>query len=179
VLRNILVPLDGSRLSEDVLPVVAELVRGTETSVTLFTVDHAPEATRRRRVGISRPLPIAAVSLQHLPGAVLQPSPPGYVETRDQAVERRKHELLEYLDKVGQPLIEAGSSVHAAVHFGEPADEIVAFARRGKFDLIAMATHGHTGLRQAVQGSVAAAVVASGVAPVLLVRPKARKRNER
>jgi nucleotide-binding universal stress UspA family protein len=36
-----------------------------------------------------------------------------------------------------------------------------------------MATHGRSGLREIVHGSVAAAVLRSGVAPVLLVRPKA------
>jgi len=54
----------------------------------------------------------------------------------------------------------------------EPAAAIIAFARRADVDFIVMATHGRSGLREVVQGSVAAEVVRSGVAPVLLVRPK-------
>jgi nucleotide-binding universal stress UspA family protein len=51
------------------------------------------------------------------------------------------------------------------------AKAIIDFARENKVDVIAMATHGRGGLNELVQGSVAAAVVRSGVAPVLLIRP--------
>jgi nucleotide-binding universal stress UspA family protein len=172
---QILVPLDGSRLSEAVLPVLVKLFEGRKAQVTLFTVGDAPPATQRGRPSLSRPLPVGAVPLQHLMAAVMQPSPLTYAESRDQAVDRREHELVEYLDKAAKKLVEAGCKVDAAVHFGHPADEIIAMARRRKVDFIAMTTHGRTGLKRAVQGSVAAAVVSSGVAPVLLVRPKERK----
>jgi nucleotide-binding universal stress UspA family protein len=52
-----------------------------------------------------------------------------------------------------------------------PAGAIIEYAREHDFDLIAMATHGRGGLTQLVQGSVASAVVKSGVAPVMLIRP--------
>jgi nucleotide-binding universal stress UspA family protein len=172
---QILVPLDGSRLSEAVLPALVKLLDGRKANVTLFTVGQAPAGTRGKRSTVSRPLPVGAVSLQHLVGAAMQPSPVRYAENPDQAVDRREHELLEYLDKAAKPLAKAGCKVDAAVHFGHPADEIIAMARRRKVDYIAMATHGRTGLKRAVQGSVAAAVVSSGVAPVLLVRPKETK----
>jgi nucleotide-binding universal stress UspA family protein len=54
---------------------------------------------------------------------------------------------------------------------GEAQREIVDFAREVGFDLIVMATHGRSGLSELVQGSIAEAVLKSGVAPVLLVRP--------
>jgi nucleotide-binding universal stress UspA family protein len=44
-------------------------------------------------------------------------------------------------------------------------------------DLIMMATHGHTGLARLAFGSVASRVVASGVCPVLLVRPDKLKQG--
>jgi nucleotide-binding universal stress UspA family protein len=55
---------------------------------------------------------------------------------------------------------------------GEPAKEIIDFARRGQFDLIVMATHGRSGLQRTLHGSVTAAVIRSGVAPVLVIPAK-------
>jgi len=74
-----------------------------------------------------------------------------------------QHELLEHLDEVGRPLLETGRPVHAAVQFGQPAREIINFARKGQFDLIIMATHGRS--------SVIAEVIRSGVAMVLVLPP--------
>jgi nucleotide-binding universal stress UspA family protein len=57
------------------------------------------------------------------------------------------------------------------VQFGNPAERIVSYARRPEIDLIVMATHGRTGLRTVIFGSVAGRVLFSGARPVLLVRP--------
>ncbi len=53
---------------------------------------------------------------------------------------------------------------------GDPALEIVRLAKEGGFDLIAMGTHGHTGLTGLVMGSVTTKVVASSTVPVLLFK---------
>jgi nucleotide-binding universal stress UspA family protein len=103
---------------------------------------------------------------------VLDAAPPRYAETRDQAVQRSEHELLQYLEDLSAPIRETGSKVHVVARLGEPQQEIIDFAREGGFDLIVMATHGRSGLSELVQGSIAGAVVKSGVAPVLLVRPR-------
>jgi nucleotide-binding universal stress UspA family protein len=58
--------------------------------------------------------------------------------------------------------------VHAIVGVGAPADEIVDTAEREKDDLIVMATHGHTGWRHLVFGSVAEKVMRLARCPVLL-----------
>jgi nucleotide-binding universal stress UspA family protein len=141
---------------------VNELLQGGAEEATLFIVAKAPKATPQRRRGLRRQRPLAA-----LPGAfpegVLPAAPPSYAETKDQAIERRDHELLEYLDEVGRPLLETGRPVHAAVHFGQPAREIINFARKGQFDLIIMAAHGRS--------SVIAEVIRSGVAMVLALPP--------
>ena len=103
---------------------------------------------------------------------LLEPAPPRYAETKDQAVERKEHEQLKYLESLSSPIRESGSTVKLAGRQGEPAREIIDFAREGGFDLIVMATHGRSGLSELVQGSIAEAVVRSAVAPVLLVRPR-------
>ncbi len=53
---------------------------------------------------------------------------------------------------------------------GNPAEEIVKQAESGRFDLIALATHGHTALANLVMGSVATGVIARSKVPVLLLK---------
>ena len=176
--ERVLVPLDGSPLSEAALPIAKKLLEGGAREATLFAVGHAPKATRLRRRSLRRPLPLSAASLgmgQVGSTMVIPPDEPAYVETMDQAVDRLEHELLEYLAGVGHDLLETGAEVHVAVHFGEPAREIVDYAKEGGFDLIVMATHGRSGVRETLQGSVTAEVLRSGVAPVLAVRPERKK----
>jgi nucleotide-binding universal stress UspA family protein len=175
--RKILVPIDGSETAFDVLSVVQQLVEGTDAEVTLFTADQAPKATTtRQRQAVDRPVPVPSIPGSPIRG-VIRPEPLAYAESRDQAVERREHELLEQLADIAHPLIEAGGRVQTAVHFGEPVTEITEFAKRGGFDLIAMVTHSRSAIGKALHGSVTAGVIRSGVTPVLLVRPHTRTRK--
>ena len=57
---------------------------------------------------------------------------------------------------------------------GKPAEEIVRQAQIGGFDLIAMATHGRTGLERVVMGSVAEEVVRTSPVPALLCKSGTR-----
>jgi nucleotide-binding universal stress UspA family protein len=163
--RRVLVTIDGSSLSEAVLPQAAKLLRDTEAEVHLLTVAEEPRAT----AAYSRKEPlIAGVPA---PGAVVRMKGAPAVETKAQAMERITDELREFLIAEALPLEKAGVRYHTAVRFGEPAREIVRYAREENVDLIMMATHGHTGLARLAFGSVASHVVASGVCPVMLVRP--------
>ncbi|MGB6838202.1 MAG: universal stress protein [Dehalococcoidia bacterium] len=172
VYKKILVTLDRSRLSETVLPELRKLLDGSPAEVTLFTVGRPARATRRRRGGPSHPTPLGTGQPGSSIDGLLEPAPPRYAETKGQAVERKEHEQLKYLESLSSPIRESGSTVKLARRLGEPAREIIDFAREGGFDLVVMATHGRSGLSELVQGSIAEAVVRSGVAPVLLVRPR-------
>ena len=55
---------------------------------------------------------------------------------------------------------------------GDPAAEIVRFADRGDFDLVVMGTHGRSGVRHLLLGSVAERVVRNATCSVLVVRPE-------
>ena len=171
--KKILVPVDGSSFSEQAITAARELLTGGTKEATLLTISEAPKATRRRRKGLRRPVSLATMQRSAAIG-VLPADPLAYVETKDQAVERREQELLDYVNRAGRPLAETGRSIHAAVHFGDPAVEIIDFAKGGEFDLVVMATHGRSGLRETLQGSVTAEVIRSDVTPVLVVRPKKR-----
>lgn len=170
--RHILVPLDGSHFSEQALPIAKQLLEGSQAEVTLFRAEaRPPKATLLRGRGLRRTVPLAT-----LPGTpapeVLPATAPVYAETKDQAVERREHELLEYLHQVARRLLETGRPVHAAVHFGEPASEITAYANERGVDLIVMATHGRSGLAGKLLGSVAAEVIRRSAVPVLVIPPQ-------
>ena len=168
MLKKILVTLDGSPYSEAVLFAVAELAAETGAVVTFYRVGEPPSATPETPPDVQPPV---------LPrmGALYTPvrTPPRYVETRTQAIERREHELAEYLEEKAKVLRDRGIEVQVAVALGENAGQlIIDYARDNPMDLIAMATHGRTGLRSLIFGSVAGKVLASGVRPVLLVRPR-------
>lgn len=172
MLKKILVPLDGSKASLSVLPVVDRLVSGADVELTLFTSSHAEKATvARGRKRLRQAVPLAAMGGTSVRG-VIASQPAAYAENRDQATERREHEMLDYLNDVAGPLVEAGHRVHVRVHFGDPAEEICRLASSGEFDLIAMAT---SNAGRALHGSVAESVLHRGVAPVLIVNARHRK----
>jgi len=98
--------------------------------------------------------------------------PPRVVEDKGQALDRVRQELNDYLEEKSVVLKHLGCQVETEVRFGDAAEEILAAAKAHQVDLIAMATHGRTGLAQVIFGSVAARVLGSGIRPVLLVRPE-------
>lgn len=64
-----------------------------------------------------------------------------------------------------------GYEVKLEVTFGEPAEEIVNFVALTSVDLVAMTTHGRTGLNKLLFGNVAEHLVRHANVPVLLLRP--------
>jgi nucleotide-binding universal stress UspA family protein len=82
-------------------------------------------------------------------------------------------EANEYLAARARELEGTGVRVRTRVGHGEPVGAILAAARAEHVDLIVMTTHGRTGLRRAVTGSVAQAVVRQAEVPVLLLCPTA------
>ncbi len=78
----------------------------------------------------------------------------------------------EYVAGVATQLTEAGIAVRTSVRYGKPAVEIVSHVADNHADLVAMSTHGRSGLSRLVMGSVAEAVVRNAGVPVLLVHPQ-------
>jgi nucleotide-binding universal stress UspA family protein len=67
-------------------------------------------------------------------------------------------------------LAERGVDCTVAKRVGDPADEIVACALAGNFELVVMGTRGHTALVNLVMGSVATKVLAASKVPVLFIK---------
>jgi nucleotide-binding universal stress UspA family protein len=174
---KILTTTDGSKESRAVIPVVRQLASGGKASVMLLSVVQRPAATARAPAGPAEVIPGAQLgstgALQMNPEAILEPGAARWAESPDQAVTRVEAEAQDALRDLASELKRDGIEVATAVVMSKDVPEaIIDEAKEGGYDLIAMATHGRSGLRAIVQGSVAAAVLKSGVAPVVLVRPK-------
>jgi nucleotide-binding universal stress UspA family protein len=150
---RVVVLLDGSKLAEQVLPHVAEIIQGRESEVYLLSVAPTIVPTVATAVDIY-PIYTTADFLT--------------VEAAER--ERIERELNEYLEMVAQKLEPMASHVSKVVRFGQPAEEILGYADEVSANLIAMCTHGRSGLSRWVYGSVADKVLRGAKCPVLLVR---------
>jgi nucleotide-binding universal stress UspA family protein len=87
-----------------------------------------------------------------------------------EAFYRRELEAREYLGRAQQRVAGHGGRVRVVLRSGQPAPAIVAAAAEAEADLIAMATHGRSGIGRVALGSVAESVLRAASIPVLLLR---------
>jgi nucleotide-binding universal stress UspA family protein len=98
---------------------------------------------------------------------------PPLAEINDEVIRKAGVKAAEdYLAKIQTKLNKEGLAVETKVLTGLPAETIIDFAQRNKVDLVALATHGRSGISRWIFGSVADRLVRSSSAPVLLIRPK-------
>jgi nucleotide-binding universal stress UspA family protein len=167
--KRVLVPLDGSAVGEAALAHVANLVKGTNATVTLLTVAPTPERMQKVKV-VAGDVQGAAGQFDNFALQEMHYFDEG--ETEQQATSRVKEDADSYLAKAAQPLREGGVSVAHDVLIGDdPADAIADYATEGDFDVIAMATHGREGISRLISGSIAEKVLHRAGIPVLLVQP--------
>ncbi len=144
--KKILVPLDGSEESEAIIPYIRELGLRLEAEIVLF------QAIER-----FAHLYIADMVVTHLP----------YSDTE---MEPFKADAESYLEKIGSALKGEGITLSSEVGIGETAEWIIEFADEINADLVAMATHGHSGIRRWQLGNIAQKVMHAGNTPLMLVR---------
>jgi nucleotide-binding universal stress UspA family protein len=140
---TVLVPLDGSELAEDVLPVVQELAGRFDLAVAL--------------VRAVEPVPSPAVA-----------GVPLHVE---EMIRLQTAEAEEHLARTASRLEAAGCRVRCSVRVGPAAATIWEAAQVQRAGLIAMTTHGRTGVARLLLGSVAESLLRTATVPVLLWRP--------
>jgi nucleotide-binding universal stress UspA family protein len=161
-----LIPLDGSSFSDQIVPHIRRLLDPEDYSLVLLRVAEPIAGL----VGAPpRPVSIAWTAAMHELARDLEYASHPIYATQAEASERAALER-ELLDAQRQ-FAQVGYDVSLAVRFGDAAEEIVAFAKQEAVDLVAMATHGRTGLLHLILGSVAAEVLRSLTIPILLVRP--------
>ena len=144
--KRIFCPIDFSDASRAAMEVAADLARRSGADLVLLHAYPIPGYT--------------------FPDGSVVASPKMMQDLADQA-ERHLQEWRGDAAKI------AGSPVTTQKAIGEPAAEIVAFARSAGVDLVVVGTHGRTGIEHALMGSVAERVVRRAHCPVLTVRPPA------
>lgn len=140
--KRAIVPLDGSMVAEGIIPFILEIAGPLDMEVVLLRV------------------------VVPVPPSVIEGA--RYVEVEDP--EKRRLEAEEYLAPIAVELRAKAVRVRTMVRRGEPAQEILAGAREAGADLIAMTTHGRSGLGRLLFGSVAEAVLRQAEVPVFLMR---------
>jgi len=149
--EKILVPLDGSKVGEAALPYIEELMSKLSPKVKVEVIL----------------LQVLSSLRQHVVGGETMVDVAYTVEEMEQSSDK----AMEYLNTVGEALRSKGATVTAKVATGDTSKEIVKAADGIDADLIAMSTHGRSGLSRWAFGSVTDRVLRrGGRVPILTVR---------
>jgi nucleotide-binding universal stress UspA family protein len=148
--RHVLVPLDGSLLAEGALGDAVAIAEAQGAAITLLQV--LPPVNDVLEIGGDRL----------------------YV---DEQIETRRARALEYLDRVRHRIAGRKVTVGVAVVTGSAADAILDYASSQAADLIVMGSHGRSGIRRWILGSVAEKVLHGAGGPVLLIRARDAARS--
>jgi nucleotide-binding universal stress UspA family protein len=147
VFKTVIVPLDGSELGESVLPMAAGLAKKLGLEVVLFRASHIPYNVYAGDEGF-------------------------YAGNYDKMIAGVHDEAREYLDKKATELKKLGvAKVSCVTKEGFAGDEIISLGRKTPDNLIAMCSHGRSGVQRWVLGSVAETVMRHSGGPVLITRP--------
>lgn len=165
--RRVLIPLDGSDFSRQILRVVKNFFEPEDVELILFRAAYPPVLPSE-----------AAPADMFMGGMPLSGTYEAYNRAMDAtyaALDKEREQFRTQLITEIQPelgrLRDAGYVVRAQVDYGEPAQCIIDYVNDTGVDLVAMATHGRGGLGRLVLGSVAERVLRSVGVPVLLMRP--------
>jgi universal stress protein A len=145
-LRKILVPVDYSDCSRAALVYAADLARALGAELDIVHVWDRP------------PYVSETVEVRHADGATRS--------LLDMIRDAAEHDMTEF---VGLAKIPAGVRFERRLCSGNPAATILAELELGRHDLVIVGTHGRTGLRHALLGSVAEKLVRFSPVPVLTV----------
>ncbi|MCB0130988.1 MAG: universal stress protein [Caldilineaceae bacterium] len=164
--RKVLIPLDGSEFSRQIVPVVRNFFDPKDVVMVLFRAAFSP--------AVSSDLLAQDSYIGGMPMAGSFDNYNRSIESGYAALEQEREayraELQEALRVEADRLRAAGYTVTSEVQFGDPAQRIIEYANDADVQLVAMATHGRTGLGRLVLGSVAERVLRGVTVPVLLMR---------
>jgi nucleotide-binding universal stress UspA family protein len=149
--NRVLIPVDDSEFGLHVLPHVTRLLGSDKNELILLHVAPAPNA-----VIVGTEVVIYA----------------------DQETASMEATCLQAMQPYVRSLEEMGYRVKPMVAFGEPAAEIEHIVAQKNVDLVAMTTHGRTGLARVLHGSVAQHVINHVDVPVLLFRLGSEEEEE-
>ena len=149
----VLIPVAGAEFSLQVLPCLRRFLNPTENRLLLLHVEQEPETFHMREPGMEE------INI--------------YVDESEAALR------IQFADQIlltVRELEQMGFEVATDVVFGEPVAKIEEYIARAQVNLVAMVTHGRTGLDRILHGSVADHLLHHTNVPLLLVHPQVTNR---
>ena len=143
LIKRILVPLDGSQTSEGSLKTVEAMAARLSAEIVLFQ---------------------AIEPVRYIPG--FETMVPNVVLPSDDEIKRS---AAKYLNGIEKPLKQNGIRTSSMITADAPAEAIIDYADSGSIDLIAMTTHGFSGIKRWVFGSTTEKVLQASTKPVLVI----------
>jgi nucleotide-binding universal stress UspA family protein len=143
LIKRMLVPLDGSDMSANVLKTVEPMAARLSSEIVLFQ---------------------AVEPVRYIPG--FETMVPNVVLPSDDEI---KNSAARYLAGIGAPLKGRGVKTSSVVIVDAPAEAIIDYADTGNIDIIAMTTHGLSGIQRWVFGSTTEKVLQAAGKPVLVI----------
>ncbi len=164
--NTVVIPLDGSDYSVRILSAVQKFLPPEQNRLILLRICKDSQGLI--------PAPMVA--------STIDTKTEGYASHQDalrarhpifatQVQESQRAEVIAELQDTLHGLETMGYETKLEVTFGDPAEEIVNFATLTHVDLVAMTTHGRTGLSKMLFGNVAEYLIRHANVPVLLLRP--------
>jgi nucleotide-binding universal stress UspA family protein len=153
--KNAVITLDGSALAEKALIPGLNLARLMGAEVTLLMIDQ------------SRKLGDLELNLLEAAGGGLG----------QQIAQEEQDNGSQYLQSIVDKHQTANQEIESIVLGGSPADSILAYVEKKPVELLVMATHGHSGLKRWVYGSVTEKCLHNSACAMLIVRPDIQSLN--
>jgi nucleotide-binding universal stress UspA family protein len=148
LLHRILAPMDGTEICETVLPYLGECIKNLKSEVTLLRV-------------------LAPGKHVHTVGGI------DFVYFKDHDMSSVRTQAQDYFKKIIRTLDGPAAVKKDEIKTGDPAEEIIKCAKETNSQVIALSTHGHTGIERWAYGSVTYKVLQIAKQSILLI-PQAK-----
>jgi nucleotide-binding universal stress UspA family protein len=150
--KRILVPLDGSDLSEEALPLARMLAEMNKAEIVLLRV-------------VEYPSTLYSTSDEY------PPSDPNLAKTILSKKRSISREVKSYLERIASTIRAAGVKVTSEICESPVVEAITAATDRLHVDLIVLSTCGQSGCTQCMMGAIADRVLREAQVPVIMIRP--------
>ena len=154
--KKILVPLDGSRLSSKALPYAGELAKKFNGEITLVRV-------------VKQSTPVFITDPSGIGGSM---SAQMSIESARLSDKQNAANAERYLQAQLKKLKAKGIKCSSAVLVGNQADMIIKYYRKNRMSIVVMTTHGRSGFKSAILGSVADKIIHEPGLSSLVVHPR-------
>ncbi len=142
--QRIIAPMDGTEICETVLPYLVELIKKVKSEITFLEV-------------------LASGKHVHTIGGI------DFVYFKDHDISSTKTKAQEYFKKLISTLDGPPAAKKYEIKFGDPAEEIVKYSKEIGSQIIALSTHGHSGIERWAYGSVTYKVLQTSKQSILLI----------